>query len=606
MASVRPSLLDLSQLVEPLDAAELAVARALATLDDGWTVYIRPRIGLDVPSFLAVHDLNGLCTIEVADWRPGTHRQAGGGAIEYRDNFGAWHLAADEPRFRAGRTRAMLYDQFFALPADGGEPTEAVRAAVVLPHFTDAQARELLQHPDPDDPERAVALWGGDDLRGEIGQIVSGIGCAHPNPESIRRLREHVVASEVAVRSARPAVLGEGVAAIAENGQDAPFRRFRGPAGSGKSFGAAARAARLAAEGKRVLLLSFNVTLANRLRTMSVTRCREVGANPTLVTATNFHSFCTRVVQDAERAGIHGSVKRRLRWSDAIVRKAEQAFEKGFERRYDAILVDEGQDYKLDWWNMLRHHVLARGGEMLLLVDPTQDVYDKRSWVNQDQMLDAGFFGPWSELPGSYRLPVDMVPLANDFATRQVKGEIIDIEVAGDYDRVVGTTGHAVRTWHNVAKVRDIGRATGEEVVRLLREHPELEPRDIVYLCEYHHDGVAAARVIEAAGHPVHHIFSRDPDDPQRRRRYRFWPDADAVKGVTPHGFKGWETTALVMSVGMDARSKRLAFVAMTRAKVAPAGATSYVSVINADPRLASYQSDFSAWAPPQPSLRVG
>ena len=45
---------------------------------------------------------------------------------------------------------------------------------------------------------------------------------------------------------------------------------------------------------------------------------------------------------------------------------------------------------------------------MLLVADPTQDVYDKRAWTDEEQMLGAGFSGPWTELHGSYRLPSDL------------------------------------------------------------------------------------------------------------------------------------------------------------------------------------------------------
>ncbi len=82
------------------------------------------------------------------------------------------------------------------------------------------------------------------------------------------------------------------------------------------------------------------------------------------------------------------------------------------------MLIDEGQDFTLDWWNMLRHHVVAEDGEMLLVADPTQDVYDKQAWTDEERMLGAGFSGPWTELNGSYRLPSDLVPMANAFAAR--------------------------------------------------------------------------------------------------------------------------------------------------------------------------------------------
>ena len=57
---------------------------------------------------------------------------------------------------------------------------------------------------------------------------------------------------------------------------------------------------------------------------------------------------------------------------------------------YDAILVDEGQDYTLKWWNSLQK-ALKPGGEMLLVADKTQNLYEReQSWT--DQANDWGRF----------------------------------------------------------------------------------------------------------------------------------------------------------------------------------------------------------------------
>ncbi|MEP6300051.1 MAG: hypothetical protein ABJ382_22260, partial [Ilumatobacter sp.] len=48
------------------------VGVALSTLDPSWTVDTTPRIGLDRPDFLAVHDRFGVCIIHVLDWTPDT------------------------------------------------------------------------------------------------------------------------------------------------------------------------------------------------------------------------------------------------------------------------------------------------------------------------------------------------------------------------------------------------------------------------------------------------------------------------------------------------------------------------------------------------------
>ncbi len=134
--------------------------------------------------------------------------------------------------------------------------------------------------------------------------------------------------------------------------------------------------------------------------------------------------------------------------------------------------------------------------------------------------------------------------------------------------------------------------AVGREVVRLLKQHPVLQPADVAFICEYHHDGVAAVREIEAAGYPVHHIFSRDPDDARRRRKYRFSPQAGAIRGSTIHSFKGWQTSVLVMGIGLEANSKRMAYVAMTRVQNHPTR-PAVLSVVSADKHLDDFGATF-------------
>lgn len=594
VATLRPPLDRLDQLVTPLTEPEREVAEALATLDDGWTVYVQPRIGLSRPAFVALHEQNGVCAIEIAGWRPGEVRQGAQGVIKGVDDNGIWTPVADHPRFEASRNRALIYDQYFALPSDGTEPTQTVRAIVVAPRLSDREAVTLLSHPWVAEADRAVAVWGGDALRERIDEIVYGSGCAHPEPQSIERLRRHLVSSELAAGAHAPIPLSVDAKRIASNPTGDRIRRVRGAAGSGKSFGLAARAARLAAEGREVLVLSFNITLANRLRSLVDDRCAEYGANPTRVTCANFHSFCTRVVQDAGLAGIETSAPDGLRWPDAIVLKAEQAFAAGFSRKYDAVLVDEGQDYAREWWELLENNAVAPNGEMLLVADPTQDLYDMTGWLADEGSADESDSHSWIDLSGSYRMPRDVAPIAERFALDLLSQE--PLSGSADFDPLIREIDSgSVRRWRTVERVTEVGREIGREVVRLLRTNEDLTPADVVFLCEYHHDGVAAVAEIESAGYPVHHIFSRDPDDARRRRKYRFWPDADAIKGCTVHSFKGWDARALVLGIGVEERSKRLAYVAMTRLRCGGPGEHSYLTVVNADRRLAAAQESFES-----------
>lgn len=393
-----------------------------------------------------------------------------------------------------------------------------------------------------------------------------------------------------------PVRLSRTAGLVAQNAQQAHIRGLRGPAGCGKSFALTARAARLAAVGKRVLLLSFNQTLAHRLRDLVEQRCAESSADPSFVTCTNFHTFCATVVDDAVASGFDVPEPARGTWPVKIVQRTVAAFDAGYHRSFDAVFVDEGQDFTIEWWNLLRHNVVKPDGEMLLSFDPTADLYGKQTWNDAQQLDAAGFDEPWVEMSAAYRMAPEIVESTNLFAESCLADAGPVPEVPDDQVAVVGHVSRAVRRWRNVERVADLGIVIGDEVVRLLSERPDLSPRDIVFLCEYHHDGIAAAAAIEAAGFPVHHVYSRDPDERHQRRR-DFSPDADGVKGCTVHSFKGWESPAVVLGIGMEQRSRRLAYASMTRVSSTSGSEFSYLVVVNADPRLADFRPTFETGA---------
>ena len=595
MAIIRPSIDHLDDLQEPLGASERAVFDAFAALGDDWTIYVRPKVGQDVPDLVLVHDVRGALTVDVVDWRSTDHRRTDDGVIEQLDADGTWRPSAERPLAVARRHRGTVYEQFFAFPGDAREPGGLVRSVVVLPWCDGAEAGALLAS-GLGDPANAVLVWSADDLADRLQFLVDGPGMAAAPAASIQRLRRELVIDGMVHHAVAPVQLSDNARRVAANPGGAHIRGVAGTAGSGKSFALTARAARLAAEGRSVLVLCFNLTLANHLRRLVVERCAELGANPARVTCTSFHTFCSRVVDDAAQEGIVAAEPARGTWPVKIVVKARDVFESGFDRRFDAVLVDEGQDFTVEWWNLLRDHVVRPDGEMLLAADSTVDLYGKSTWDDPDSLAAAGFTDPWIRMTTSYRMAPELIRSTNEFARSFIAEDAVVPEVADDQGVVVGHVSAAIRSWRNVERVADLGVAVGREVVRLLRENPELAPRDVVYLCEYHHDGLAAAQEIEAAGHSVHHVYSRDPDE-RHRSKGRFWPDADAVKGCTVHSFKGWDSPAVVVGVAMEERSRRLAYASMTRVSSTAGADTSYLSVVNADPRMADFQPTFELGA---------
>jgi hypothetical protein len=180
----------------------------------------------------------------------------------------------------------------------------------------------------------------------------------------------------------------------------------------------AARAARLADEGKSVLVATFNITLWHYLRDL-VVRALKVRGGHRNVVFVNFHSWCKQVCMEVGwseaydelwKSGDGASVMEAALPSLVASAAAEED-----SPRYDAILVDEGQDYRPLWWNTLRRF-LQPGGEMILAADATQDVYGTaQAWTNE-AMAGAGF-GAWAQLDVSYRLPPATLPLIQSFVT---------------------------------------------------------------------------------------------------------------------------------------------------------------------------------------------
>ncbi len=596
MATLFPDLESLGQLVSPLNAGELKVARILRDqLDDSWTVYVQPRLTMHVPDFVVVHPHHGVHVIEVKDWKLGHYRIGPNGKIQYRNGSG-WQPTNENPRYQAYRYLSMIRAQFFGAPEKNC--VGPVRATVILLNYSTKDARQLLDDKLAPVAQREISVIGDDDLRG-VAATLCGHSVQGPDAESLERFRRNITVSSIMPTLSEELVLSAGAQNVATNPSNARIRRVRGPAGCGKSFGVAARAARLASEGKSVLVLSFTATLVHYLRGLVNVHSATYAANPTRVTCTHFHAFCARVAEDATRDGLQLVVPTGTPPHDVSVVKAMSAFDQGWRCRYDAVLVDEGQDFTLEWWNMLRRFVVEPDGEMLFVTDPTQNIFG----VPPGQGVSgAGFNGQWTDLRGSYRLPADMVRVAAAYVQSFIDGPTVTTSIPDDRDLIAGRSAPTVRDWKNGVPKAKLGHAIGEAVVELLATHTDLAPSEVVFLCETHQQGLDAVKVLEAHGHEVHHIFGADQITKQRRKA-AFWLDAPGVKGCTTWSFKGWEARAVILGVGTDPISRQLAYVAMTRVKADRLGRAGFVTVINSDHKLDHFAETFmlapESWPPP-------
>lgn len=144
----------------------------------------------------------------------------------------------------------------------------------------------------------------------------------------------------------------------------------RGGAGTGKTVLAAEKARRLAAEGFRVLLTCFNKPLGDYLRA-------SLGDAPNLEVV-HFHQFCHDfargagvTIPDAPEEGPDTAYF--ARFPDLLLEALDRT-----ERRFDAIVVDEGQDFEKSWWEVLELCLDAAGpGILYVFYDDQQQLYQR-------------------------------------------------------------------------------------------------------------------------------------------------------------------------------------------------------------------------------------
>lgn len=156
-----------------------------------------------------------------------------------------------------------------------------------------------------------------------------------------------------------------------------------GVAGSGKTFLALHRAIAFAREGKHTLFVCYNKELAAWLRA-------HVEEDPTttvfrdLLTVKHFHSLAADLAKDAQidfRPQAGGALTDAF-WNDEVPDLMEQAvLNLGEAAQYDAIVVDEAQDFCLGWWYALTNSILTKpDGPLYAFLDPNQSLRGEVQW----------------------------------------------------------------------------------------------------------------------------------------------------------------------------------------------------------------------------------
>lgn len=245
--------------------------------------------------------------------------------------------------------------------------------------------------------------------------------------------------------------------------EDQPQMAISGGAGTGKSILALEKSCRLGQAGQRVLVTCFNQPLGEHMRALT-RQCPGVEAG-------HFHSVAARL---AISAGVTLPPSSSANYFTSVLPNAlAEAMKLRPDLAFDAIVVDEGQDFQDGWLLSLR----------LCLKDPDQGGF--YVFFDDNQKVYARNGGFLAELPQPrYYLTRN---LRN---TRAIHDSCRPWYSSPRISRPTGPEGEPV-SWRSTAGPRDLRTAVGATLSDLLGAH-KVERRSIAVLTAG-----------SAAGHPL-------------------------------------------------------------------------------------------------------
>ncbi|RZU32472.1 nuclease-related domain-containing DEAD/DEAH box helicase [Blastococcus saxobsidens] len=412
----------------------------------------------------------------------------------------------DHPRWTAGRPRTAHFVAVPAttLPDDFIAPGLARWMAIDATDVPHAAARiraalaKVRDEPDPPTPDDVDVL------------VDCLAGAAIP--------QQHLLA-ELAEREAACDLLTKDQAKVLDLLAAYDRVEIRGGAGSGKTWLAVEKARRLAADGQRVAIMCYSRGLAEFLTRRVETLPKR--QRPAYVGT--FHNLGIGWGVEPGSDDDSGYWEERL---PAAMVELAAALPEG--ERFDAIVIDEGQDFAQSWWDAVVAALRAPAtGCLYVFSDEGQRIFARQG-----------------------RPTVDLMPIPlneNLRNTKQIAGTFSSL--APEQMRIRGQAGVPVR-FVQCASEDAVGAA--DDVADGLLEEG-WPPESVALLTTHRRHPVQVER--QAEGQDAYWAT--------------YWQDDDVFYGHVL-GFKGLERPAVVLAVNGfrdEARAKEMLYVALSRAR---------------------------------------
>ncbi len=298
--------------------------------------------------------------------------EAKSGTVVYDGPTRRWYLNGMPIRDPVDQARAGKYKIRDFLHRRLGKSLPCTFAHALCFPYTFAEPSSL-----PPDIDRTILFTATDleDIAARVKQVFASAGPPHRplGQKEIEQVRYALMPhcefgtslpDRIGVEERRMFSLTEDQCRMLDFIRNRRTALVEGCAGSGKTVMAVKKAKELAAEGHRVLLLAYNQLIGQHL-TAAVADVPEI-------TAGTYHDYCIARLEAA------GRLPHREHDSEYFERAIPEAFYelvREIEPEYDALIVDEGQDFQADYWISISC-LLRQDGYFYIFYDPAQNVFN--------------------------------------------------------------------------------------------------------------------------------------------------------------------------------------------------------------------------------------
>jgi hypothetical protein len=562
--------------------------RLEAKLEDDYLLWYDVPIGPanSHPDFIVLHPQRGILILEVKDWKPDNIRSANKQSFELLTSSGVKHMInpLEQARQYAHAVSNLLQrDKQLTINSGvkAGHLLFSWSYGVVFPNIMrntfDASGLgeviepsrvicqdEMFESVDPEEFQQR--LWNMFTLKfpGKLSLPQLDRIRWHMFPElriaasSSLSLFQEEQQSEVIIPDLLRVMdlqqeqlarsLGEG------------HRVIHGVAGSGKTLILGYRAVHLAQVcTKPILILCYNNTLASKLRHVMADKGLEAK-----VLVQTFHSWCSVQLRayninfpkhhDNDNEFFSNMV-------DTFIRAVDnKQIPSG---QYDAVLIDEGHDFRPEWLKLIVQMVDPHSNSLLVLYDDAQSIYEHtKKQKFSFKSLGVQAQGRTTILKINYRNTKEILNVAASFA-RELLSPVESDEDGMPVVQPMSAGRHGI--FPTLVNLPSLDEESMWIINQLKEENRTGTPwKDMAILYRsYYPVGQAVERRLKAAGIPV-----------SSKKEVRFTDDQDTVKLITMHSSKGLEfPIVFIPDIGLMPDEKcvseeevRLLYVAMTRA----------------------------------------